>query len=167
VGFLNLIVMGVSGCGKTTLGRALAVRLGLPFIDGDDHHPAENRIKMERGEPLTDRDRTPWLDILCRLLAGHATETGGTGCVLACSALKQRYRDTLTGERATLFIYLKGDRETLRSRLVKREGHFMPADLLDSQLETLEEPADAVVLPVDLPLDDKVLAVVSHPAVRS
>lgn len=138
-----LIVMGVSGSGKTTLGQLLADRLAIPFLDADDYHPPANRHKMARGEPLTDNDRLPWLGELRRLLERNVS----TGAVLACSALKESYRRLLIPEGVTArLVYLKGDRELLVRRLETRKGHFMPASLIDSQLATLEEPSDALVL---------------------
>lgn len=135
------LVMGVSGSGKTTLGRAWAERLGQPFFDADDYHPPANVDKMSRALPLTDADRLPWLDSLNRLLR----ET--PGAVLACSALKQSYRDRLGDGVADLCVaHLQVDRETLQQRMLARD-HFMPADLLHSQLDTLEPPsADRAII---------------------
>jgi gluconokinase len=129
------VVMGVSGCGKSTIGRALAKRLEASFIDGDDLHPASNIEKMRRGDPLNDADRAPWLD---KVGAGL-----GPGTVIACSALKRVYRDRIRRAAGgpVVFVYLRGARETLASRMFERRGHFMPYSLLESQLETLEEPA--------------------------
>ncbi|CAM3415139.1 gluconokinase [Paracoccus nototheniae] len=128
------VVMGVSGCGKSTVGRALAERLNLGFRDGDELHPAANIAKMVRGEPLTDVDREPWLRAV-----GAALHPG---TVMACSALRRRYRDLLraVAPEDVLFIYLHGTRETLIERMRHRNGHFMPMALLDSQVATLEEP---------------------------
>lgn len=128
------VVMGVSGCGKSTVGRALAARLDLPFRDGDELHPAANIAKMARGEPLTDADRAPWLRAVAAALR--------PGTVMACSALRRRYRDLLRADAPAevVFIYLQGSRETLLGRMRHRDGHFMPPALLDSQIATLEEP---------------------------
>lgn len=128
------VVMGVSGCGKSTVGRALAARLDLGFRDGDDLHPPANIAKMARGEPLTDVDREPWLRAVGAELR--------PGTVMACSALRRRYRDLLreVAPGDVLFIYLHGTRETLIERMRHRNGHFMPIALLDSQIATLEEP---------------------------
>ena len=136
-----IILMGVSGSGKTTIGQLLAQDLGWPFYDGDDFHPQANIDKMRQGVPLTDADRDSWLTALRRqidtLLANRQS------AVLACSALKQAYRDRLGGDRPEVrFIYLKGDYALIRQRLQKRQGHFMPADLLKSQFATLEVPED-------------------------
>jgi len=127
--------MGVSGSGKTTVGRALAARLGLPFTDGDDLHPRANVEKMAAGIPLTDEDRAPWLDAVGDVLAAG-------DAVVACSALRRTYRDRLrTAAPDLALVFLHGDPELLVSRLRGRAGHFMPASLLDSQLATLEPPS--------------------------
>jgi gluconokinase len=148
-----VVVMGVSGSGKTTVGVALARRLGMPFSDADDFHSPENKAKMAAGIPLTDDDRAPWLESVAAWLADHA-DTGG---VVSCSALRRAYRDVLRGDRPrTVFLHLHGDREVLAARLAARPGHFMPATLLDSQLATLEPlQADETgqVLDVALPVD--------------
>ncbi len=127
--------MGVSGSGKTTVGQLLADRLGVPFEDADSLHSPANVAKMAAGHPLTDADRRPWLAAVGRALAA-ARETG---MVMACSALKRAYRDAIRADAPTArFLELDGSRETLESRVGHREGHFMPASLLDSQLATLE-----------------------------
>jgi gluconokinase len=142
-----LVVMGVSGSGKTTVGRLLADRLGWEFADADAFHGDENIAKMAAGIPLDDRDRLPWLQTL-RALILDRLETGRS-LVLACSALKQAYRDLLSGDdRRVSFIYLKGSQALIRSRLQARAGHYMLANLLESQFQALEEPADALVLDV-------------------
>jgi len=154
----ELIVMGVSGSGKTTLGRALAARLGLPFADADDYHPATNLAKMGRGEPLDDQDRAPWLARLADLLREHAQQAG---LVLACSALKRAYRQQLRSAGASLtFVHLRGSFELIEARLDRRSGHFMPARLLRSQFEALEEPAHAIVVDVALPTAEQVALIV-------
>lgn len=131
---LPVVVMGVSGSGKSVVGQALAVRLGVPFVDGDDLHPAANREKMAAGTPLDDADRWPWLEAVGAWLA--ARPDGG---VTACSALKRSYRDVLRRHRPDVrFLVLHADRELLEERLAARSGHFMPASLLGSQLATLE-----------------------------
>jgi gluconokinase len=133
----HLVVMGVSGSGKTTIAGRLAARLGFTFADGDDFHPATNVAKMARGEPLTDSDREPWLKSLAAWTL--AQREAGRSTVLACSALKRRYRDTLrTASPRTFFIHLAAPRAALLTRMNHREGHFMPAFLLDSQLAALE-----------------------------
>lgn len=142
--------MGVSGCGKTTVGRALAGRLGCEFLDADDFHPPENVAKMRVGTPLTDEDRAGWLARL--RLEIEARLAHGANAVLACSALRERYRSQLRrpGEPVHL-AYLKGDFETIARRLNARAGHYMPASLLGSQFAVLEEPgAEAIVIPIEL-----------------
>lgn len=128
-------VMGVTGSGKTTVGRALARRLGVPFGDADDFHSPANIAKMRAGTPLTDADREPWLRAIGAWLAEHRD----TGAVATSSALRRGYRDTLR-ELApdVVFVHLHGDRETARRRVSGRRGHFMPASLVDSQFDTLE-----------------------------
>jgi gluconokinase len=137
---LALIVMGVSGSGKTTLGEALAKRMGIAFFDGDEFHSAEARAKMTSGVPLTDEDRSPWLDRIGARLADAAGHPDGA--IVACSALKRAYRDRLRAAvgSALRFIFLKGDKALMRSRVAERKGHFMPASLIDSQFATLESP---------------------------
>jgi gluconokinase len=132
--------MGVSGAGKTTVGRLVAARLGVPLYEGDDVHPEANRRKMAAGIPLSEEDREPWLDELARRIPEWQAAGGG---VLACSALRERHRAKLreaAGGDAT-FVFLDPDPETLRARLAGRAGHYMPVSLLDSQLETLEPPS--------------------------
>ncbi|MBT2250746.1 gluconokinase [Arthrobacter sp. BHU FT2] len=131
----RIIVMGVSGCGKTTIGDLVARELGVPFVDGDSLHPVENVAKMAAGTPLTDEDRWPWLATVGTELA----KAGDGGLVLACSALRRSYRDAIRAQApGTLFLHLHGSRGVLEQRLAARAGHFMPAALLDSQLRTLE-----------------------------
>jgi len=133
-------MMGVSGCGKTTVGRALAERIGCAFKEGDELHPASNVAKMKAGHPLDDADRAPWLDAVAGWIAERegAREWG----VISCSALKRAYRDRLrrAGAERLRFVLLDPDEATLRARLEHRRGHYMPASLLDSQLATLECP---------------------------
>lgn len=131
----RIVVMGVSGCGKTTIGDLVARELGVPFLDGDSLHPVENVAKMAAGTPLTDEDRWPWLATVGRELAA----AGNGGLVLACSALRRSYRDAIRKQASdTVFLHLLGTKEVLGARLEGRSGHFMPAALLDSQLATLE-----------------------------
>jgi gluconokinase len=142
-----VIVMGVTGSGKTTVGAMLAGACGWEFHDGDDFHPVENVAKMRGGAALDDADRAPWLDRLNRLAIDH--ERRGAGMVLACSALKQRYRDQLAhGCQSARFVFLDGGKELIRGRLLARQGHYMNPNLLESQFAILERPADALVLDV-------------------
>ena len=144
-----VVVMGVSGSGKSTIGRLLAERLGCPFYDGDDYHPAANVAKMAAGIPLDDADRDGWLAELAALIAvGLARGEDG---VIACSALKRQYRDVLSvDERRVRFVYLRGEFDTIWARLQSREGHFMGANLLQSQFDALEEPRGAIVVDTSL-----------------
>ncbi|KAJ7647023.1 P-loop containing nucleoside triphosphate hydrolase protein, partial [Roridomyces roridus] len=159
-----IVVMGVSGTGKSTLGAALAEALEFPYVDGDDLHPRSNVDKMAAGQPLTDADREPWLRTIRNTAERIAAERqiemgrreqgeadgaasgfkGAPGVVIACSALKKEYRDVLRGGGAirTYFVFIEGTREVLMDRMTKRSGHFMKATMLDSQLKTLEDPRD-------------------------
>ncbi len=141
----RFIVMGVSGCGKSHIGAALADRLRLRFLDGDSLHPAANIDKMSQGQPLNDTDRAPWLDAVGAALGENAD-------IVACSALKRAYRDRIRAKASgAIFIHLNGDRAVLERRVSSRPGHFMPATLLDSQLNTLEPLAlDEAAIIVDL-----------------
>jgi gluconokinase len=151
-----IVVMGVSGSGKSTVGAALAQRLRVPFADADDFHPPANVAKMTAGEALNDDDRWPWLDAIGEWLAAH--DTG----VMTCSALKRSYRDALRRHRPDVeFVHLHGDREVITRRQATRPGHFMPASLLDSQfatLEPLEEDEWGFVVDVDQSVDQIVEA---------
>ena len=135
----HIVVMGVAGCGKSTVGAALAERLGAEFIDGDALHPRANIDKMAAGTPLNDEDRAPWLAEI-----GRRFSSSDAPLVIACSALKRAYRDIIrNGDPTVVFVHLHGSRELLHERMNSRPGHFMPASLLDSQLATLE-PLDDV-----------------------
>ncbi|MCP4977589.1 MAG: gluconokinase [Maribacter sp.] len=142
------IIMGVSGCGKSTIGKLLANRLKVPFFDGDDFHPEANVQKMASGHPLTDLDRKDWLQKLNELALGHSLD----GTVIACSALKEKYRIQLRQglEAKMVFVYLKGSFEEIRSRLKERQGHYMPIELLKSQFETLEPPKSSIQVSINL-----------------
>ena len=145
-----IIIMGVSGCGKTTVGRLLAERLGWPFYDGDDFHSPANVDKMREGIPLTDADRAEWLARLAGLLRDGAAR--GQSAVLACSALKQTYREQLRVDSTVVrFAYLCGDYATIAQRMEQRPHHYMRPALLASQFAALEEPADALTLDITAP----------------
>ena len=134
------VVMGVSGCGKSLIGTALARALDIDFVEGDDYHSAENVQRMASGIPLTDDDRAQWLRALAARL--REAKDAGTGLVMTSSALKRSYRDVLrAGAGDVRFVFLRGPRALLAERIAGRRGHFMPPSLLDSQLATLEEPA--------------------------
>ena len=146
------VLMGVSGSGKTTIGSALAERVGWPFLDGDDFHPPENVAKMKSGTPLTDEDRWPWLDRLNTEL--RAREARSESAVIACSALKQAYRDRLSrGLASWRLVFLHGSFELLRRRAEERKHRYMPASLLQSQFDTLEPPTEAIRIDVAEPLE--------------
>jgi len=152
-----IIVMGVCGCGKSSVGAAIAERLGLPFIEGDVLHPKSNVEKMSRGEPLSDEDRWPWLEIIGRRMAEALDR--GEGIVVSCSALKKVYRDRLRAAVAgrLSFVYLEGTRALLSERMGSRTGHFMPTSLLHSQLATLEAPTGehgVVTVDIDREIDE-------------
>jgi gluconokinase len=141
-----ILVMGVTGAGKTTVGQRLASHLGWPFLDADNFHPPENIAKMSHGIPLTDADRWPWLNnIHAELL--HLTSTG-SNAVLACSALKQSYRDALSASVDLRIVYLRGTYEQMRRHIEARHGHFAGEAILAGQFRDLEEPANALVLDV-------------------
>jgi gluconokinase len=148
-----VVIMGVSGAGKSTIGTLVARRLGLSFHDADDFHPAANIAKMSAGQPLTDEDRWPWLDAIGAHLQAHAA----TGCVVTCSALKRAYRDRLRAAAPGLrFVFLHGAQALVAARQAARQGHFMPASLVASQFATLEHPAPdegVIELDVDAPPD--------------
>ena len=152
---LTLVVMGVSGCGKTTVGQAVARARALPFFDGDDLHSDEAREKMRARIALTDEDRAPWLTRIGAVLADEAKYPKGT--VVACSALRCTYRDQLRANAGPdlRFLYLKGDKNLMLARVGRRPGHFMPTSLIDSQFATLESPEaehDVVTMPADADL---------------
>ncbi|WP_051299846.1 gluconokinase [Methylobacter luteus] len=156
-----LIIAGVSGAGKTTVGRALAERLGWRFIEGDDYHPAANVAKMQRGEPLNDADREPWLLRLRDEI--KACLARGERAILTCSALKERYRALLRPDPERVhFVFLTGSYETLHKRLTQRHNHFMGPDLLASQLETLDLPGDGLIVDIDQPVDAIVDAIMVY-----
>ena len=147
----RLVIMGVSGCGKSSVGARLAARLGLNYRDGDDLHPPENVAKMRAGMPLTDADRWPWLDRVGQVFLANAP------VIVGCSALKRAYRDrirTAAGGPVT-FVHLAGSQEVIAARMALRQGHYMPLSLLDSQFAALEPPAaeEAITVSIDQPLE--------------
>jgi len=149
---LIIILMGVAGAGKTTVGQRLANELGWPFYDADGYHPAENVAKMSNGEPLTDEDRLPWLERMRELI--HDSLRRGESAVMACSALKASYRAILARDNPGVrFVYLKATPALIRQRLLDRPGHFMKAEMLESQFKALEEPADALVVGAAQPVE--------------
>ncbi|TXI12400.1 MAG: gluconokinase [Rhizobium sp.] len=149
---LAIIIMGVSGSGKSSIGEGVAARLGIHFIEGDALHPAANVEKMSKGIPLTDEDRWPWLERIGREISASLAK--GEGVAVTCSALKRIYRERLRAAAGghLHFIYLEGSKELLTKRMGERKGHFMPTSLLESQLETLEVPTgepDVVTVDID------------------
>ena len=142
-----VVLMGVSGSGKTTVGEIVARELAWPYLDADDYHPAGNVEKMRAGTPLTDADRWPWLDRMNALM--REQQARGENLVLGCSALKQVHRDRLAlGLREVRWVHLRGTFELIQSRLQARKHRYMPASLLQSQFATLEEPADALTVDI-------------------
>lgn len=143
-----IVVMGVAGAGKSSIGQLLASELRCEFLDGDSLHPAANIHKMTVGIPLTDADRVPWLAAVhARIVESFER---GRNLVVACSALKQRYRETLANGVSITWVYLKGSEEVIRARLLERQHHFMKAEMLASQFADLEEPTDAIVIDVEM-----------------
>ena len=156
-----LVIMGVSGCGKSTIGQKLAGQLGWDFFDADDFHPPQNIEKMANGIPLNDADRAPWLDALHKQIAVslRADRPG----ILACSALKERYRrQLLAGNHGVKIIYLKGTYELIWVRMNARPGHYMKEDMLQSQFDTLEEPQDALTVDITPSVDDIVATILTE-----
>lgn len=153
-------VMGVSGCGKSTIGKLLAKELEIPFFDGDDFHPINNIEKMEKGIPLNDEDRQGWLETLNNL----GIQYKGKGAVIACSSLKEKYRKILEKniEKEKTFVYLKGTFQEILERLKQRSNHFMPKELLQSQFDTLEEPTDAIIAPISLSPTEVIKEITKH-----
>ena len=159
-----LIVMGVSGSGKSTIAEKLAARLGWRFADGDDFHPASNVAKMSAGQPLTDDDRWPWLRAIADEIDRVAAADGKI--VVACSALKRAYRDVLVhGRDDVRIVYLNGSQDLIARRMAARKNHFMPAGLLDSQFATLQPPGadeNPISVTIDASVDDIVNAIVAQ-----
>lgn len=148
---LPLVIMGVAGAGKTTIGEKLAEHLNAVFVDGDDHHPKENINKMKRGIPLSDEDRSVWLKDLNDLLRKEIKK--GAKIVLACSALKSMHRQILSQDLPLSYVYLKIDRNTAVKRLEQRKNHFFKPSLIDDQFEILEEPKKAIIIDAKNPIN--------------
>ena len=155
-----MILMGVAGCGKSSVGEALASRLGVTYRDGDDLQPAENVAKMRSGVALTDADRWPWLDLVAQNLAARAP------VIIGCSALKRIYRDRIRASAGgpVTFVHLAGSRAVIEARMAARQGHYMPVSLLDSQFATLEPPGsdEALRVDIDQPLAAIVVVIAGH-----
>lgn len=163
---LVVVVMGVSGCGKSSIAERLAHELNAHFKDGDELHPKANIDKMSAGIPLDDDDRQPWLELVARYAAEHARKSGI--CVIACSALKRHYRQTLRSAGNVVFVYLHGSRELIASRMHQRSGHFMPETLLDSQFTALEDPRQDAQLVVTVSIEPDIATIAgnAHKALR-
>jgi len=158
---MAVVVMGVSGSGKSQVGKGIATALGLRFVDGDDLHTPHNVAKMKRGVALTDQDRWPWLDRIGARLADAAESPAGL--VVACSALRRDYRDRIRADVPVLhFVFLDGSAELIRERMARRMGHYMPTGLLDSQLKTLERPGPDEPDVLRLSIEPPVEHIVSH-----
>lgn len=150
----RIVIMGVAGCGKTSVGKALGQRLGIPYRDGDDLHSSANIAKMRAGTPLTDDDRWPWLDAVAACLRDDAP------LIMGCSALKRAYRDRIRTAGPVQFVHLSGSRALIAARMAQRNGHYMPAALLDSQFAALEPPGPDEAMTVDI--DQPLLAIIDQ-----
>lgn len=158
---IAIILIGVSGCGKSSVGNGLADKLNWPFYDGDDYHPQSNIDKMAQGLPLNDSDRQPWLERLHDLIAEHLNEK--KSLIMACSALKSKYRQTLAGGRSNVkFVYLAGSFDLIYRRMQKRRKHYMKAEMLHSQFADLELPQNALTVLVDQPVDAIVAEIIEN-----
>ena len=157
---LRVVIMGVAGCGKSSVGAALSAALGVTYVDGDDLHPAANVDKMRRGVALSDDDRWPWLGQVAACLQNSAP------VIVGCSALKRAYRDRIRAgvQGEVAFVHLSGDRDLIAARMAQRQGHYMPLSLLDSQFAALEPPGpdEAVTVTIDQPLPDIVAQILGH-----
>jgi gluconokinase len=158
-----IILMGVSGCGKTTIGKQLALEKGMPFFDADDFHPKENIEKMKNNISLTDEDRFPWLHVLAEKI--RVWEQSG-GAILACSALKKSYRKILSKHVHVVWIFLSGSFELISNRLENRSNHYMKTSLLQSQFDTLEIPSDAIQINIDNTIENMINLINSKLAIH-
>ncbi|WP_340198458.1 gluconokinase, GntK/IdnK-type [Ascidiimonas sp. W6] len=156
-----IFITGVSGAGKSTIGRLLSEAINIPFFDGDDYHSMDNKNKMSQGIPLNDQDRRGWLETINALAK---QEIKKKGCVIACSALKQNYRNLLTLEitNNTIFVFLEGSFELIQDRMKQRTGHFMPISLLKSQFEILEIPKNVFTISIKKPPNEIVQQIKRH-----
>lgn len=154
-----IVVMGICGCGKSLIGQLLAQRMGLDFYDADDYHPPENVEKMKEQIPLNDKDRMPWLAEIARQMPKWESKGGA---VLACSALKESYRQILSSGGNVCFVYLKGTKDIILRRMQNRKRHFMPTTLIDSQLATLEKPGNAITVDIDKSPDEIVRTIIGQ-----
>lgn len=155
-----IYIMGVSGCGKTTISQLLSVKTGIPFFDADDFHSIANKEKMRQGNPLTDADRSDWLQQLNQLALKHASLNGA---IIACSALKEKYREALfAGITKIIWIFLQGTPELIFERLKKRTQHFMPPSLLQSQFDALEIPVNAITIDIEMDTDSIVATILQQ-----
>lgn len=153
-----ILIMGISGSGKSTLGKTLAEQMGMPFLDADDFHPKANIMKMSSGQALTDDDRWPWLAAIVEYILNHHRDR----FILGCSALKASYRDYLSQRLDIHNVYLEIDFEEAKKRLEQRKGHFMPSNLIQSQLDTLEVPKEALVISAETKITESVEFLASH-----
>ncbi len=154
-----IYIMGVSGAGKTTIGKLLSARTGIPFFDADDFHSTANKEKMKAGIPLTDDDRKEWLLQLSHLAHKQSIERGA---IIACSALKEKYRTVLTTDINPIWIFLQGTYQQLYDRIINRQDHYMPVNLLASQLEALEIPTDALIINIMQQPQEIVATIIKH-----
>lgn len=161
----TIILMGVSGSGKTTIGQALSTTTGWSFYDGDDYHPLENIEKMSQGIPLNDDDRLIWLETLSELISEKSSS--GEDLILACSALKRAYRQKLRSKnRDVLFVFLEGDFDLIWQRMQLRKSHYMKPEMLKSQFAILEPPVEALNLSIERPVAELVAAILSYAGIK-
>jgi gluconokinase len=155
-----IVIMGVAGSGKTTIGKLLSKKFGYKYYEGDDYHPHKNVAKMSNGIPLNDEDRLPWLLSLRKIIQENLED--GRGTVITCSALKQSYREILKYDNRVKFVYLKGDFDTINNRMQQRKEHFMKPEMLKSQFDALEEPTDAITIEVNMSTEEIVNEIIKR-----